>query len=78
MGDAEIGERDLEGDQHPGDPAEQRGEDDAGHRVGEREQHAGDDVGPHRAMLATAAATARDTPVASRAATAPSKKIQDE
>jgi hypothetical protein len=46
LGDPEIEERDQEGDQHPGDPAEQRGEDDADHRVGEREQHAGDDVGP--------------------------------
>jgi hypothetical protein len=26
LGDPEIEERDQEGDQHPGDPAEQRGE----------------------------------------------------
>jgi len=51
LGDPEIEERDQEGDQHPGDPAEQRGEDDADHRVGER------DTSPLSRRVSASAAT---------------------
>src|SRR5215470_11118188 len=46
LGDAQVEERDQEGDQDPGDPAEQRGEDYPDHGVGEGEDDAGGDVAP--------------------------------